>query len=225
LFLDRSHWLKGGWHDWTGPKSVLERDLILSRDGNRAIRVEDIEDVGLPLYEGRMVGQFDFSQKGWVSGKGRTAVWREIPWNEKVIEPQFIIGLKDQDAVYLKKYLDRFKERFGNEAAEQEEDRLRDGEQWEAWRASCRRKVGFMDITSATNERTMIGTGLDDGPCGNSAPVLYTRTSVAGLVTVLGTFSTLAMLWPWGRRSAGWSRQARFAGSAKDSMTCPASIR
>ena len=34
----------------------------------------------LPLYEGRMIGQFDFSQKGWVSGKGRTAVWREIPW-------------------------------------------------------------------------------------------------------------------------------------------------
>jgi hypothetical protein len=36
-------------------------------------------DVLLPLYEGRMIGQFDFSKKGWVSGKGRTAVWRDIP--------------------------------------------------------------------------------------------------------------------------------------------------
>jgi hypothetical protein len=124
------HWLKGGWQDWTGSKSVLERDVILSRDGNRAIRVEDIEDVGLPLYEGRMVGQFDFSQKGWVSGKGRSAVWREIPWTEKVIEPQFIIGLKDQDADYLRKHLDQFKERHGKEAAEAEEDRLRDGDAW-----------------------------------------------------------------------------------------------
>lgn len=88
------HWLKGGWQEWTGPKSVLERDLILSRDGYRAIRIEDIEDVALPLYEGRMVGQFDFSQKGWVSGKGRSAVWREIPWSNKVIEPQFLLGLK-----------------------------------------------------------------------------------------------------------------------------------
>lgn len=49
-------------------------------------------DVALPLYEGRMIGQFDFSQKGWVSGKGRSAVWREIPWEEKVVEPQYLMG-------------------------------------------------------------------------------------------------------------------------------------
>jgi hypothetical protein len=50
-------------------------------------------DVALPLYEGRMIGQFDFSEKGWVSGKGRGAVWREIPWENKVIEPQFLLPL------------------------------------------------------------------------------------------------------------------------------------
>ncbi len=49
-------------------------------------------DMALPLYEGRMIGQFDFSEKGWVSGKGRSAVWREIPWDEKVIEPQFLMS-------------------------------------------------------------------------------------------------------------------------------------
>ena len=32
------------------------------------------DEIALPLYEGRMVGQFDVSQKGWVSGKGRSAV-------------------------------------------------------------------------------------------------------------------------------------------------------
>ena len=46
----------------------------------------------LPLYEGRMIGQSDFSQKGWVSGKGRSAVWRDIPWERKQIEPQFPDG-------------------------------------------------------------------------------------------------------------------------------------
>ncbi|MBI5708826.1 MAG: hypothetical protein HZC42_00730 [Candidatus Eisenbacteria bacterium] len=51
-----------------------------------------VEDVALPLYEGRMIGQFDFSQKGWVSGKGRGAVWREIPWEEKRIEPQYCMA-------------------------------------------------------------------------------------------------------------------------------------
>src|SRR5271157_3800275 len=49
----------------------------------------------LPLYEGRMVGQFDPCQKGWVKGKGRTAVWREIPADEKCIEAQFLIDALD----------------------------------------------------------------------------------------------------------------------------------
>ena len=48
-------------------------------------------DLALPLYEGRMIGQFDFSQKGWVSGKGRSAVWREVRADEKRIEPQYLM--------------------------------------------------------------------------------------------------------------------------------------
>ncbi len=61
--------------------------------GKNAVEVE-IEGpaVALPLYEGRMIGQFDFSQKGWVSGKGRTAEWRDIPWERKVVDPQFLMG-------------------------------------------------------------------------------------------------------------------------------------
>ncbi len=67
------------------------------------IKIEDadgakkvVEPVGpavaLPLYEGRMTGQYDFSEKGWVSGKGRSAKWREIPWDRKQLEPQYLIG-------------------------------------------------------------------------------------------------------------------------------------
>ena len=69
------HWLKGPWRDYSGPSHILDRGygLVLSRDGSKAIQVEKIEDVALPLYEGRMIGQFDFSEKGWVSGKGRSA--------------------------------------------------------------------------------------------------------------------------------------------------------
>lgn len=88
------HWLQGKWYEYNGPQSVLQREhgLVLSRDGKMVINVADIADVALPLYEGRMIGQFDFSQKGWVSGKGRSAVWREIPWEEKQIEPQYLMG-------------------------------------------------------------------------------------------------------------------------------------
>jgi len=67
---------------------------IKTRDAN-GNRVE-IEPTGpaiaLPLYEGRMIGQFDFSQKGWVSGKGRSAVWESILPEAKIISPQFLMG-------------------------------------------------------------------------------------------------------------------------------------
>jgi hypothetical protein len=105
-------WVTGGdaWlrEPWRRARSVLHRTgllreqpdgtlaasagYVLSRDGRSYIALEDIEDVALPLYEGRMIDHFDFSSKGWVSGKGRTAVWRDIPWENKVIEPQYLMG-------------------------------------------------------------------------------------------------------------------------------------
>ena len=91
------HWLKGNWQNYDGDTAILNRPagLILSVDGKSAIHVDDVEDVALPLYEGRMIGQFDFSQKGWVSGKGRTAVWRDIPFENKVVEPQYLMNLEE----------------------------------------------------------------------------------------------------------------------------------
>jgi methylase of polypeptide subunit release factors len=96
-------------------------------------------EVALPLYEGRMIGQFDFSQKGWVSGKRRTAVWREIGFANKAIEPQYLMS----------------EETYAG---------------WEDMAHGV--KLAFMDITSATNTRTMIATAHKDFPFGNSAPVL-----------------------------------------------------
>jgi hypothetical protein len=86
-------WLR---EPWTRARSVLRRSdgLILSRDGRSAILVEDIMDVALPLYEGRMIDHFDFSAKGWVSGKGRGAVWHDISWENKILEPQYLVGMQ-----------------------------------------------------------------------------------------------------------------------------------
>lgn len=88
------HWLKGPWQAYSGPSNILDRPagLVLSRDGRQALHVDRIEDVALPLYEGRMIGQFDSAEKGWVSGKGRAAVWRELGLDEKILEPQFLMG-------------------------------------------------------------------------------------------------------------------------------------
>ena len=73
------------------PRADIPTGLILSRDGDSWIRAETVEDTALPMYEGRMIGQFDFSQKGWVSRRGRAAVWREIPWTRKQLEPQYLM--------------------------------------------------------------------------------------------------------------------------------------
>lgn len=90
------HWLKGPWHDYSGPQHILDREpgLVLSRDGQQALQVEVIEGVALPLYEGRMIGQFDISEKGWVSGKGRGAVWSQTD-HKKHISPQYLMSLCD----------------------------------------------------------------------------------------------------------------------------------
>ena len=77
------------------PRANVPAGLILSRDGDAWVREDRIRDTALPFYEGRMIGLCDFSQKGWVSGKGRRAVWREIPWTEKRIEPQYLMDRED----------------------------------------------------------------------------------------------------------------------------------
>ena len=77
------------------PRVAISPGIILSREGDAWIWEGQIQDIALPLYEGRMIGQFDYSEKGWVSGKGRGAVWREIPWILKRIEPQYLMKLED----------------------------------------------------------------------------------------------------------------------------------
>ena len=77
------------------PRVAIPEGFILSREADAWIRESEIEDAALPLYEGRMIGQFDSSQKGWVSGKGRGSVWRDIPWERKQIEPQYLMAEED----------------------------------------------------------------------------------------------------------------------------------
>lgn len=51
--------------------------------------------VYVPLFEGRMVSQFDHAAKAYVSGEGRGAKWRELEFNEKVLAPHFYVDRTD----------------------------------------------------------------------------------------------------------------------------------
>ena len=86
------HWLKGDWYELAG---TVPDDAILSSDRTHYIKISNIEDVALPLYQGIMVQQFDFSAKGWISGTGLKAIWHEISFEDKQVKPQFLIKFED----------------------------------------------------------------------------------------------------------------------------------
>jgi len=93
-------WLLGRWRAREAgspappdaPRWELQPGVLLSRDGREWIHESEVRDTALPLYEGRMIGQFDFSEKGWVEGKGRSAVWGGIEWSDKLLQPQYLMA-------------------------------------------------------------------------------------------------------------------------------------
>jgi hypothetical protein len=144
--------------------SPYSKAILEIRDKTQAIQLSDIQGVALPLLEGNIIDQFQASSKGWVSGKGRSAVWREISADEDVFEPQYLIGLEDAASKVFK---------TGEFAG------------MPKWRPVP--KVTFIDVTSATNARTARVACTPYFPCGNTAAILRTPKSVFALATVMNT--------------------------------------
>ncbi|MDP9527100.1 Eco57I restriction-modification methylase domain-containing protein [Pseudomonas protegens] len=135
------HWLKGHWHDYSGPQHILDREpgLVLSRDGKQALQVEEIEDVALPLFQGGMVNVFDNNASGFISTASAQATWKPMEFGHKEILPQFLVSLLD-----CRKKGDRFKAGL---------------------------KLGFRDIARNTDTRSAIGCLIAGFPCGNTLGV------------------------------------------------------
>ncbi|MBW4420721.1 MAG: hypothetical protein KME13_16040 [Myxacorys californica WJT36-NPBG1] len=49
-------------------------------------------EIAFPLYEGRMIQNFDYCNQGWISGRGRRAVWQEIEMAQKRFKPQYLMS-------------------------------------------------------------------------------------------------------------------------------------
>jgi hypothetical protein len=159
---EHGHWLQGDWIPFAGPQQVLERpcDLHFSPDGKFAIRLPDIADVAVPFYEGRLVGQFDFSEKGWISGKGRSSAWRKLTWETKRFEPQFLMGLPSFIAWLVG----------------------RNTEHTES-------KVCHMRVGSATNTRSAIAAVIRNLPTGDKTPVIF-LSNVRNQLVFVATFNS-----------------------------------
>jgi hypothetical protein len=143
------------------PYRVYMRELDMGAD--RELFTESAE--GLPLFEGRMVDHFDYRAKAYVSGRGRAAVWAELPFgnSQKAIVPQWRVPA---DRVPTKLM-----------------DRIR------------RYRIGFCDVASATNERSLVAALIPpDTVCGDKVPtILFPDSDVATTLLWLGVANSLTM--------------------------------
>lgn len=69
------------------------RELDMTNDSSHFVASEDKgrQRQLSPVYEGRMVAQFDCAAKAYRAGHGRTAEWIELPYGKKKISPHYYV--------------------------------------------------------------------------------------------------------------------------------------
>ncbi len=90
-----SRWLQGDWQRRTlsspaptgGKRVEIPEGIILSRDGEAWIDEENVEDVALPLYQGRMIWQLDSSRTF-----EQDTSWDASDWPDKPIAGSYLMG-------------------------------------------------------------------------------------------------------------------------------------
>lgn len=91
LSREADYWL----HEETIASNERVRSLNESHAGNNLTPA-----IALPLYEGRMIDLFSPSLRGWVSGTGRSAIWKNIELVQPIIEPQFLVDIANTNQHY-----------------------------------------------------------------------------------------------------------------------------
>ena len=85
------HWLKGDWCELAG---AVPDDAILSSDRTYYIKISNVEDVALPLYQGLMLWQFDSATSDYVSGRSSRAQWKSRKEYKSTSSiPQYLMSL------------------------------------------------------------------------------------------------------------------------------------
>lgn len=122
-------------------------------------------DNGLPVFEGRMIDTYDYRAKGYVSGRGRSAVWDELAFGTplKRIQPQWRI------------HADNVPDKLGGRI-----DRYR---------------IGFCDVASPTNSRGLIAALLPGRTVGgHKVPTIeFNSFCIEDLLLWLGVANSFVM--------------------------------
>ena len=158
------NWLKGNWQtaEPSGDRTITA-NIVHSADYKSRIKIADVSDVLLPLYEGRMVGQFDYSEKCHVEGSGRTATWART----------------DEHGLHVPRRYENFADILCAQAKRIRPHHLVALRAKKSLIPSTSLKVGYLAVGSATNVRTMLASALYLFPCGNSVPVLEVADGTA----------------------------------------------
>jgi hypothetical protein len=132
-------WPKFGDEVAGPPLRYYQREIDMGTDRDL---FHDLPE-GLPLYEGRMIDQYDHRAKAWRSGRGRAAVWEELRFGDprKAIVPQWRVPR------------DKLPAKLG--------DRIN------------RYRIGFGDVTAPRNERSLVAALIPPGAvCGHKVPTI-----------------------------------------------------
>ncbi len=116
------------------PRAEIPAGIILSRGADAWIREERVRDVALPVYQGKMVWQFDPAFAGF--GLDSASKWAELSWTGKLLQPRYLMSTS----------IERTGPIFG--------------------------RILMRDVSSPTNQRTLISTFAPSWPSGHKTPVL-----------------------------------------------------
>ena len=143
------------------PYRVYMREVDMGTD--RGLFPEGAQ--GIPLFEGRMIDLYDYRAKAYVSGRGRSALWTELPFGSprKVVVPQWQVP------------------------TELTPDKTRN-------RVNSYR-VGFCDVVNPATEKCLVAAILPPNSlCGHSVPtILFDSGATADMLLWVAIANTLAM--------------------------------
>lgn len=86
-----ARWPRLGSEEAGGPRHHQLCEIHMGND--RELFSENPD--GLPLYQGRMLGQYDHCYKGYRSGRGRATIWEKLDFGSKSIQPQWRVLKKN----------------------------------------------------------------------------------------------------------------------------------
>ncbi|MEM4729073.1 MAG: hypothetical protein QXH42_04850 [Thermoplasmata archaeon] len=90
LFPPRTWWEELGYRPdpygrWLPPKSQKPKLIYKGKE------IGPPGDIGLPLYQGVMIWQYNFNAAIYINGAGNNAKWKKNDWYEIEFKPQFIL--------------------------------------------------------------------------------------------------------------------------------------